>query len=69
MTTKLETRGDWLVTWDPEDESKWDKKLAWNTLIVTTFTLTLCFAAWFLPSAIIPKLRALGYDFTPAQLY
>ncbi len=69
MTTKLETQGDWLVTWDPEDESKWDKKLAWNTLIVTTFTLTLCFAAWFLPSAIIPKLRALGYDFTPSQLY
>ena len=25
--------------------------------------------AWFLPSAIIPKLNALGYDFTKNQLY
>ncbi|MCG6567337.1 MFS transporter [Tessaracoccus sp. ZS01] len=69
MSTKLETKGDWLVSWDPEDESKWDKKLAWNTLTVSTFTLTLCFVAWFLPSAIIPKLNALGFTFTKAQLY
>ena len=69
MTAKIETQGDWLVSWDPEDKENWDKKLAWHTLIVTTFTLTLCFAAWFLPSAIIPKLRGLGYDFTPQQLY
>ena len=64
-----ETKGDWLVAWDPEDESKWDKKLAWNTLTVSTFTLTLCFVAWFLPSAIVPKLNALGFEFTKAQLY
>ncbi|WP_040282154.1 MFS transporter [Tessaracoccus massiliensis] len=70
MTTdKLETKGDWLVAWDPEDEATWDKKLAWHTLIVTTFTLTLCFVAWFLPSAIIPKLNALGFSFTKSQLY
>ena len=69
MSSALETKGDWLQSWDPEDESKWDKKLAWNTLTVTTFTLTLCFVAWFLPSAIIPKLTALGYTFTKAQLY
>lgn len=69
MTTALETKGDWLVSWDPEDESKWDKKLAWNTLTVSTFTLTLCFVAWFLPSAIVPKLTALGYTFSKAQLY
>ncbi|GAA4891743.1 nitrate/nitrite transporter [Tessaracoccus lubricantis] len=68
-TTKLETKGDWLVSWDPEDESKWDKKLAWNTLTISTFTLTLCFVAWFLPSAIIPKLNALGFTFTRPQLY
>lgn len=36
MSTKPETKGDWLVSWDTEDESKWDKKLAWNTLTVTT---------------------------------
>ena len=69
MSTALETKGDWLQSWDPEDPQKWDKKLAYSTLTVTTFTLTLCFAAWFLPSAIIPKLTALGYTFTKAQLY
>ncbi|MGB3687064.1 MAG: MFS transporter [Ornithinimicrobium sp.] len=60
---------EWLTSWDPEDEEVWDKKLAWTTLWISTFTLTLCFVAWFLPSAIIPKLNALGYDFTQAQLY
>ena len=40
-----ETKGDWLQSWDPENEETWDKKLAWNTLIITTFTLTLCFVA------------------------
>ncbi|MGJ3508223.1 MFS transporter [Enemella sp. A6] len=69
MSTKLETEGDWLKTWDPEDPDKWDKGLAWHTLVITTFTLTLCFVAWFLPSAIIPKLNALGYEFTKTQLY
>ncbi|WP_255555888.1 MFS transporter [Tessaracoccus palaemonis] len=64
-----ETKGDWLVAWDPEDDSKWNSRLAWNTLIVTTFSLTLCFAVWYLPSAIVPKLNALGFDFTAQQLY
>ena len=67
--TTLETNGDWLVSWDPEDETKWDKRLAWNTLTVTTVSLTLCFVAWFLPSAIVPKLNALGYSFTHNQLF
>ncbi len=67
--TKLETKGDWLVTWDPEDEATWNKKLAWTTLWITTFSLTMCFVAWFLPSAIIPKLAALGFTFTQSQLY
>ena len=69
MTTTPTTKGDWLLAWDPEDEKTWDKKLAWSTLTVTTFTLTLCFAAWFLPSAIVPKLNALGFAFTKEQLY
>lgn len=69
MSTKHETRGDWLQGWDPEDEKSWDKGFAWHTLVITTFSLTMCFVAWFLPSAIIPKLRPLGYDFSPSQLY
>ena len=70
-TAETATRrsGEWLQSWDPENEATWDKRLAWKTLIVTTFTLTLCFVAWFLPSAIVPKLNALGYTFTKDQLY
>ena len=62
-------KGEWLEAWDPEDEASWDKGLAWRTLWITTFCLTLAFVAWFLPSAIIPKLGALGYEFTKTQLY
>ena len=62
-------KGEWLESWDPENEQTWDKSLAWRTLWITTFCLTLAFIAWFLPSAIIPKLNALGYDFSKSQLY
>lgn len=63
------TGGEWLQSWDPENAETWDSGLAWRTLWITTFCLTLCFVAWFLPSAIIPKLNALGYTFTKDQLY
>jgi NNP family nitrate/nitrite transporter-like MFS transporter len=62
-------KGEWLESWDPENEQTWDKSLAWRTLWVTTFCLTLAFVAWFLPSAIVPKLNALGYEFSKSQLY
>ena len=68
-TTTAPTKGEWLESWDPENDTTWDKSLAWRTLWVTTFCLTLAFVAWFLPSAIIPKLNALGYEFTKSQLY
>ncbi|ANH40038.1 Nitrate/nitrite transporter NarK [Nocardioides dokdonensis FR1436] len=61
--------GEWLEDWDPENAETWDSHLAWRTLWVTTFCLTLAFVAWFLPSAIIPKLNALGYTFSQNQLY
>ncbi len=60
---------EWLTSWDPENESSWDSKLAWQTLWITTFTLTMCFVAWFLPSALVPKLNAIGYSWTKEQLY
>ena len=69
MSTVAGTKGEWLESWDPEDEKSWDSRLAWRTLWVTTFCLALAFIAWFLPSAIIPKLNALGYTFTQSQLY
>lgn len=61
--------GEWLQNWDPENEATWDSGRAWTTLWVTTFTLTLCFVTWFLPSAVVPKLNDLGYSFTQGQLY
>ncbi|HQZ00109.1 MAG TPA: MFS transporter [Propionicimonas sp.] len=60
---------EWLTSWDPENEATWDKKLAWTTLWITTFSLIMCFVAWFLPSALVPKLNALGYSWTKDQLY
>ena len=69
MSTEARSGKEWLTAWNPEDEATWDKALAWRTLWITTFTLTMCFVAWFLPSAIIPKLNAIGYNFTPGQLY
>ncbi len=61
--------GEWLQSWDPENEETWDQALAWKTLWITTFTLTMCFASWFLASAIAPKLTNLGFDFSNDQLY
>ena len=71
MTTTEPTRrgGEWLQSWNPEDEASWNSSLAWRTLSITTFALTMCFIAWFLPSALIGKLNAIGFNFTKDQLY
>ncbi|GAB2482916.1 nitrate/nitrite transporter [Luteococcus sediminum] len=68
-TADSRTGGEWLQNWNPEDEATWDKPLAWRTLWITTFALTLCFIAWFLPSALVPKLNSIGFSFTKGQLY
>jgi NNP family nitrate/nitrite transporter-like MFS transporter len=67
-TSTARSGKEWLDSWDPES-SNWDSRLAWKTLWITTFCLTLAFVAWFLPSAIIPKLNPLGYQFSKDQLY
>src|SRR5690606_26546447 len=56
-------------TWDPEDEARWDRDLAWRTLWVTTYNLLLAFAAWYMVSAIAPRLNDIGFDLTQSQLY
>lgn len=68
-TQPARAQGEWLQSWDPNNEATWDQSLAWRTLWITTFSLTMAFIAWFLPSAIVPKLNAIGYDFTKQQLY
>jgi MFS transporter, NNP family, nitrate/nitrite transporter len=60
---------DWLTDWNPEDPATWDSRLAWRTLSITTFTLTLAFSTWFLASALAPILNNLGYDLSKGQLY
>ena len=46
-----------LSNWDPENEETWDSRLAWRTLWITTYSLTLGFATWYLVSAIAPRLN------------
>ncbi|WP_165214939.1 nitrate/nitrite transporter [Schaalia sp. ZJ1691] len=58
-----------LTAWDPEDSTKWDKKLAWTTLAISTYSMVLAFCVWFLVSAIAPKLTEIGFDLTKGQLY
>ena len=62
----------WLEKWTPEDETFWNEtgsKIAWRTLIVTTITLILSFSTWFMMSAIVVKLPAIGFNFTTTQLF
>lgn len=37
-----------IKEWDPEDSKKWDKRLAWTTVWISTFSLTFGFCAWYL---------------------
>ncbi len=62
----------WLEKWTPEDADFWEttgSKIAWRTLIVTTVTLTLSFATWFMMSAIVVKLPGIGFKFSTSQLF
>jgi len=58
-----------MTDWDPEDESRWDSRLAWRTLAISTYSMVLAFCVWFLVSAIAPRLGAIGFDLTTSQLY
>ena len=58
-----------LTNWNPNDPESWNSSLAWRTLIITTFSMILAFCVWFLPSAIAPKLNAIGFELTKSQLY
>ncbi|MCB0918820.1 MAG: NarK/NasA family nitrate transporter [Actinobacteria bacterium] len=61
--------GEWLTSWDPEDSQQWDGRLAWRTVTVTTFSLTLAFITWFLVSALAPVLNSIGFELSTSQLY
>lgn len=62
----------WLPKWNPEDNEFWEsegKPIAWRTLWITTFSLVLSFATWFMVSAIVVKLPGIGFKFTQNQLF
>lgn len=66
-TSKARGR-DWLPSWDPQGED-WDSRRAWVTLSITTYALILAFISWYLASAIVPKLNAIGFSLSSSQLY
>jgi NNP family nitrate/nitrite transporter-like MFS transporter len=62
----------WLQRWEPENEQFWretGKKIAWRTLTITTITLILSFATWFMMSAIVVRLPQIGFQFDTMQLF
>jgi len=62
----------WLSTWTPEDTTFWTdtgQKVARRTLVLTTGTLLLSFATWFVVSALVVRLPGIGFRFTERQLF
>lgn len=62
----------WLDKWEPEDEEFWENtgsKIAWKTLTITTLSLILSFASWFMMSVIAVKLPGLGFSFSKDELF
>ncbi|MFN8417432.1 MAG: MFS transporter [Cytophagaceae bacterium] len=65
-------KSKWLTGYDPSNELFWEKtgkKIAWKTLAITTFALTISFSTWFLFSVIVIKLPSIGFKFTNEQLF
>lgn len=69
---KARRTGNWINEWNPEDKAFWEsegKHVARRNLIFSIFAEFLGFAVWQLFSIVAALLPALGYDFTPAQLF
>lgn len=62
----------WLQKWEPEDTQFWKEtgsKIAWRTLTITTITLVLSFATWFLMSVLVVRLPNIGFKYDSMQLF
>lgn len=69
---KSPASSDYLPDWRPEDETFWEqtgKKIAWKTLWITTLSLILSFTTWFVMSAVVVRLPAIGFKFTEMELF
>jgi len=63
---------DLITDWRPEDATFWEqtgKRIAWRTLTITTISLVLSFATWFVMSAVVVRLPGIGFEFTEMQLF
>lgn len=58
-----------IAKWNPEDPTCWNKALAWRTVWISTFSLTLGFCAWFIVAALAPRLNEVGFALSHRQLY
>ena len=56
-----------LPRWEPEDPQFWKETgstIAWRTCALTTFSLIFSFATWFVMSAVVVRMPAIGFKFT-----
>lgn len=68
----MKSTTDYLEDWRPEDARFWEstgKRIAWRTLWITTFSLTLSFVTWFIMSGVVVRLPGIGFKFTDGQLF
>lgn len=61
-----------IQKWEPENPQFWEQTgsaLAWRTCGVTTFSLIFSFATWFVMSAVVVRMPAIGFKFTTTELF
>ncbi|GAA5523675.1 hypothetical protein Maes01_00224 [Microbulbifer aestuariivivens] len=61
-----------LEDWRPEDEAYWEshgRAIAKQNLWISIPALLLSFAVWMVWSIVVARLPAIGFDFTPAELF
>ena len=71
-TQTVSIRGHVLTDWHPEDQTFWEgggRRCAAKNLWISIFCLLLAFAVWMVWSVVVAKLPAVGFDFTPDQLF
>lgn len=65
-------RSKTLEVWTPEDPAFWAEKgrrIAKRNLWVSIPALLLAFSVWMVWSVVVARLPAIGFDFTPGQLF
>ncbi len=61
-----------LPRWEPEDQQFWESTgsaVAWRTCALTTFSLIFSFATWFVMSAVVVRMPAIGFKFTTMEYF